>query len=220
MAIFVDQVLDVHAVEAIKAVLEKQEVFEDGKKTAGHTAKKVKHNLQANSEEASVGGALKMVEQALMTNPIFKSAALPLRFSKIMFSRYEKGMTYGAHIDDPFIEGVRTDLSFTLFLSEPEAYEGGDLVVKRYDGDESVKLPAGALYLYPSTSLHFVAPVTSGCRLVAVGWLQSRVRSAEQREILFDLAQALRSLPNSEANSVARLDLLKTQANLMRMWAD
>lgn len=220
MAIFIENVLDVHSIEAIIDTLDSQEVFEDGKKTAGATAKTVKANLQAKPENTEVVGARKMVEQAVLANPIFTSAALPLKLAKVMFSRYDPGMTYGAHVDEAFIAGTRTDLSFTLFLSDPETYTGGELVVKRHDGDEQIKLPQGSLYLYPSTSLHYVAPVTSGARLVAVGWAQSRVRLAEHREILFDLASALRQLPRSEENAEARLQILKTQSNLMRLWAD
>jgi len=220
MAIFVDNVLNVYSIDAIIEVLNDKKIFEEGKKTAGRTAKQVKNNLQAKPDVPAVAAIKKMVEQALLENPIFMAAAQPLRFAKIMFSRYEVGMNYGPHIDDPFIAGTRTDLSFTLFLSDVDSYEGGELVIKRNDGDEAVKLPKGSLYLYPATSLHFVAPVTSGTRIVVVGWLQSRIRLAEHREILFDLASALRQLPNTEENTGSRLQLLKTKSNLTRLWAD
>ena len=137
-----------------------------------------------------------------------------------MVNRYDEGMTYGAHVDDAFIGGTRTDLSFTLFLSHPDTYDGGELIVQRDDGDEAVKLPQGSLYLYPSDSIHYVAPVTRGSRLAAVGWIQSKVRQQEQRQILFDLSSALKQLPITEANHSARLKLLKVHNNLLRRWAD
>ena len=147
-------------------------------------------------------------------------AALPQKFAKILISRYTPGMHYGAHIDDPVIAGTRTDLSFTLFLSDPESYQGGELILKKHDGDELVKLQKGALCLYPSTSLHHVAEVTSGTRLAAVGWVQSRVRLGDQREILFDLQKALNDIPDTPENHPARLSLLKAKSNLMRLWVD
>jgi len=220
MAIFVDNVLDVYTINAIIDVLNDKNVFEDGKKTAGRTAKQVKNNLQAKVDVPAIAGVKKMVENALLENSLFMDAAQPYKFAKVMFNRYEIGMTYGAHVDDPFIAGTRTDLSFTLFLSDPESYEGGELVIKRNDGDEAVKLPKGSLYLYPSTSLHYVAPVTSGERIAVVGWVQSRVRSEEHREILFDLASTLRNLPDSDDNKESRLLLLKTKSNLTRLWSD
>lgn len=220
MAIFIENVIDVYTINAISDALSDPLLFEDGKKTAGVTAQKVKRNLQAKPTEASVKGAKSQIEKALMSHTVFRSAAQPLKFAKIMFSRYEPGMNYGAHVDDAFIAGTRTDLSFTLFLSDPDSYQGGELVLSRLDGDETVKLPKGSLYLYPSTSVHHVAPVTSGTRLAAVGWVQSRVRQEEHRAILFDLACALKQLPGTQENSEARLRLLQAQNNLLRLWAD
>jgi PKHD-type hydroxylase len=218
MAIFIEDVLDLHVVDAILDALSAEAVFVDGKKTAGRTAKKVKHNVQAQA--SSVEGIRKMVEKHLLANRAFSRAAIPLKFAKVMFSKYEVGMNYGEHVDDAFIAKTRTDLSFTLFLSDPDSYEGGELVIKRHDGDEKVKLPKGSLYLYPSSALHYVAPVTSGVRIAAVGWVQSRVRLQDHREILFDVATALSSLKETQENAPTRLQLLKVQQNLMRLWAD
>ena len=220
MQIFLDNVLDVHTINALANTLADPRLFEDGKRTAGRTAKRVKSNLQARPDAPEVKGATKLVEKSLLAHPVFRAAALPAKFAKIMFSRYTPGMRYGTHVDDPFIAGTRTDLSFTLFLSDPESYEGGELILNKHDGDEPIKLPKGALALYPSTSLHHVAEVTAGSRLAAVGWVQSRVRSAEHREILFDLHHALAQLPGNAANQDARLSLLKAKSNMMRLWAD
>lgn len=220
MAIFIENVLDVYTLEAINSALAAPELFEDGKKTAGTTAKKAKNNLQADANNQWVKGARQKIEGALLSNPAFVSAAQPLRCAKIMFNRYEVGMSYDAHIDDAFIEGTRTDLSFTLFLSEPDSYQGGELIIKKPDGDESIKLPKGSLYLYPSTSIHYVTPVTSGNRLAAVGWVQSRIRLEEHRTILFNLISAINQFPDNSENSDSRLALLQVKNNLQRLWAD
>ena len=218
MQIFLEQVLDVHALAAVTEALTESDLFEDGKKTAGRTAKAVKNNLQAQPAAVEVKGASKLIEKTLLSHSVFSAAALPAKIAKVMFSRYEKGMSYGTHVDDPVIAGARTDLSFTLFLSEPESYDGGELILQKHDGDEAIKLAAGSMVLYPSTSLHRVAEVTRGVRLTAVGWVQSQVRSAEQREILFDLHCALANLPELEVNKQARLDILKARGNLLRRW--
>lgn len=220
MAIILENVLDVHSIDAITDALADDALFQDGSSTAGKTARRVKQNLQADPRASTVKGATKLVEKKLLAHRLFKQAALPVRFAKIMFNRYDPGMNYGAHIDDAIINKTRTDLSFTLFLSAPESYTGGELVLRRPDGDDTVKLPSGALYLYPAYSLHYVAPVTEGRRLAAVGWVQSRVRLAEHREILFDLYSALQQLPDNPDNRPARLQIIKAQNHIMRLWAD
>ena len=222
MQILLDNILDASRLDAIVETLEEEadSLFEDGKKTAGRTAKKVKSNLQARPDAVEIKGAAAMVEKALLANPVFAAAAFPKRIAKIMFSRYDPDMEYGAHVDDPIIADTRTDISFTLFLSDPDSYEGGELVLHKYDGDESIKLPAGSLVFYPSTSVHSVARVLSGQRLAAVGWVESHVRLVEHREILFDLHNALANLADTEENRLARISLLKAKYNLMRQWFD
>lgn len=220
MQILLDQVLDPYQINAISDLLAEDDVFVDGKSTAAGLAKQVKDNLQANTSAVATKGAIALVEKALLAHPVFKAAAQPRQFARILFSRYEPGMRYGAHVDNPLIAGIRTDLSFTLFLSEPQSYQGGELILQKPDGDEPIKLAAGSLVLYPSTTLHHVAEVTAGERLAAVGWVQSRVRSAEQREILFDLHTALSHLPETSENETARLYLLKAKHNIMRQWLD
>ena len=220
MAFFIDNVVDRPTVDAIEETLQDEHLFEDGAKTAAGAAKAVKNNQQARPETDVIQGARKLLEKALLASSDFKSAAIPAKIVRLTFSRYAPGMRYGAHVDDAFINGSRTDLSFTLFLSAPESYAGGELVIKRNDGDEQVKLPKGALYLYPSNSLHYVAPVERGVRLAAVGWVRSRVRLDEHRAILFDLHQALKGLPRTDENHEIRLTLLRARNSLLRLWAD
>ncbi|PID55154.1 MAG: Fe2+-dependent dioxygenase [Gammaproteobacteria bacterium] len=220
MMFYINQLFDEATLDALCDSLNDDSLFEDGKKTAGRTAKKVKNNLQGRGDDTVIKGARALLEKALRKHPIFNAAALPKQFAKIMFNRYSDGMHYGTHIDEPFIGGARTDLSFTLFLSDPGSYDGGELVLCEHDGDEEVKLPKGTLVLYPSTTLHHIKPVTRGQRLAAVGWVQSRVRSSEQRAVLFDLFHALAQLPDTADNQNARLSLLKARANLMRLWAE
>lgn len=153
--------------------------FEDGKKTAGWQARSVKNNLQASGADAD--NATSLVKEQLLHHPVFKAAAIPKTFVKLMVSRYLPGMEYGTHVDDALMAGIRTDLSFTLSLRDPETYSGGELVIEGNDGDTAIKLPAGCLILYPTTSLHRVAPVTEGERLAIVGWVRSYIRSAENR---------------------------------------
>ena len=219
MAIFIENILDVHSIEAICDSLDDSH-FEDGKKTAGRTAKQVKQNTQGVSENTIIKGATRKIEQALMDNSEFQNSALPKQIAKVMLSRYEKGMHYGNHIDDAFINNTRTDLSFTLFLSKPESYEGGELVICKSDGEESIKAPQGSLYLYPSDAIHRVEPVTKGIRLVAIGWIQSRIKHEAQRNILLNLDLALKQLVDSAENQSLRLNLLQTKNNLLRMWSE
>ncbi|HYG25692.1 MAG TPA: Fe2+-dependent dioxygenase [Caulobacteraceae bacterium] len=190
--------------------------FVSGKKTAGAAARKVKENAQADGADPKVQALAKFVREALERHPVFSSYARPARWSGVVFSRYLGGDAYGFHVDDPVMAGMRTDLSFTLFLAEPETYEGGALLIDGLDGEREVKLPAGSLVLYPTGALHRVTPVTSGERLAAVGWIQSLIRRADQREVLFDLSRTRASMADSEA----RLTLDKAIGNLVRMWGE
>jgi PKHD-type hydroxylase len=197
-----------------------QAPWRDGKRTARGEARKVKANAQADGETPEVAAFARFVRQAIERHEVFRTYARPARWSAVMFNRYGPGEAYGLHNDDAMMgEGagaLRTDLSFTLFLSDPESYEGGALIVEGLDGEREVKLPAGAMALYPTGSLHRVAEVTAGERLAAVGWIQSHVRRAEEREILFDLARVRAALPESEA----RLILDKASGNLLRVWSE
>ncbi|WP_369985238.1 Fe2+-dependent dioxygenase [Thalassolituus sp.] len=219
MAILVDNLLDVHSVTAVLNSLS-DDLFVDGKKTAGKTARAVKKNLQADPKSPKIIAATKLVEQALRKHPMVTNSAFPDKLSNIIISRYDEGMTYGSHVDNAFIHATRTDLSFTLFLSDPDTYDGGELILQKHDGDDVIKLPQGSVYIYPTRELHYVAPVTRGVRYAAVGWIQSQIRSEEHRGTLFDLYLALQQMADTEENKQARLQILKARSNLMRMWAE
>ena len=155
----------------------------------------------------------------MLANDLFNLFARPRALSGLLLSRYRQGQTYGLHVDDALMGGIRTDLSFTLFLSEEDSYDGGALITEDTLESRAIRLPAGSLILYPSGTLHRVAPVTSGERLAIVGWVQSWVRSAAEREILFDLEQALR-LAHAAGGKSDLSDLLaKSRSNLLRLWA-
>lgn len=197
--------------------------WSSGKRTAGAAARGVKENLQADGADARVQALERFVADALRRHPMFDIAARPSRITRLMFSRYEPGMTYGAHTDDalmgPSEDKLRTDLAFTIFLTDLSSYEGGGLVVDSALGEQEFRLEAGDAILYPAGSIHHVAPVTSGARLAAVGWVQSFVQDAAQRELLFDLSVTRARLAQA---GVAREDLLpldKSISNLLRMWA-
>lgn len=192
--------------------------FDDGRKTAGRYARAVKANDQA-APSAALDGVLRTVERALNANPTFLAAAQPRRFVRMLLSRYRPGQTYGLHVDDAIMAGARTDLSFTLFLSDEHAYDGGALVVEDPLEARAIRLAPGEMILYPSTALHRVEPVTRGERLAVVGWVESWVRQPERREALFDLDLALREVHGREGKSPLFDRLAKTRSNLLRMWA-
>jgi len=218
MAFYIENAIDNHSLLAIKESVEDQTLFIDGDSTAGNSASKVKYNLQANSSAKPIIGATKLIEEALLKHSKVKSAVFPRKFAKTMISRFEPGMLYGQHIDEALINNTRTDLAFTLFISEPDAYCGGELQITKTDGFDTIKLPAGSAYIYPANTIHQVLPVTEGVRLAAVGWIQSRVRCHQKREILFDLTNAVAQIPDTKDLHTARLALLKTRSNLERLW--
>jgi PKHD-type hydroxylase len=202
----------------VGALNRESETFSSGKATAGWQARAVKSNDQSDGPAARE--AMRVVGDALMAHPVFKSAARPKSFVKLLVSRYRPGMAYGTHVDDALMGGVRNDLSFTVFLSAPEAYDGGELVLEGHGGDEAIKLPAGSAFLYPTTALHHVAEVTRGERLVVVGWVRSFVRDAAKREILFDLDQSVAALRALSAPPEVMNLVSKSRNNLIRMWAE
>jgi len=218
MQIVIGNVLAVEEVGTVVAAL-KRARFVDGRLTAGFAARAVKNNRQAAGSDRSLETIRKLVAARLLGNEIFCLAVRPKALSALLFSRYEKSMHYGSHVDDALIDGMRTDVSFTLFLSDADAYDGGELVIESAAGEETFKLAAGSLVAYPATTLHRVAAVTRGVRLAAAGWARSFVRDAAQRELLFDLDTARRQLFAREGKS-PEFDLIaKSFANLMRMWA-
>ncbi len=214
----IGSVLDGDSLGAVLGELDGLE-FRDGRVTAGWAARPVKNNLQAVSTGDSHARVLQLVLQKLAANEVLMAAALPRQFSPLLISRYEPGMSYGAHVDDAFMgtPRMRTDLSFTLFLSRPDNYEGGELVIEQMDGEHGYKLEAGSLVLYPSTTLHRVEPVKSGIRIVVVGWIQSLCADPRVREILFDLARVRMALAGQE-NATGLVGLLsKSYSNLLRL---
>jgi PKHD-type hydroxylase len=194
--------------------------------TAGHQSAKAKDNLQIaeGSPEAREMGD--MIVAALERNPLFISAALPLRVFPPLFNCYRPGNAFGAHVDNavrqvpgtPF--RVRTDLATTLFLTRPDEYDGGELVVEDTYGAHSVKLPAGDLILYPATSLHRVTPVTRGARLASFFWIQSMVRDDGRRALLFDFDMAINQVNQAVPDHGAVVALTSCYHNLLRQWAD
>lgn len=192
--------------------------FADGRATAGRIARQVKANDQA-SVSAARDSLLEKAKQAILAHPVFAAAARPRHMTPLILSRYRIGQTYGLHVDDALMGGLRTDLSFTLFLSDPASYDGGALEVEDNFAPREVKLAAGDLILYPSTSLHRVTPVTRGERLAIVGWVESWIRGAAERDILFDLDQALATIEAAEGKSPVYDQIAKTRSNLLRLWA-
>lgn len=194
--------------------------FADGRSTAGWHARLTKLNEQAETSDGRAAAISELITERLLANDVFRVAARPKRISPLLFSRYGEGMSYGPHVDDALMNGLRSDLSFTLFLNDPREYDGGELVLDRTDGEQSHKLNAGDVFLYPSTTLHRVDPVTRGTRLVAVGWLQSMIRRADERELLFDLETARMGV-FQRGGKTAEFDLLsKCLSNLIRLWAE
>jgi PKHD-type hydroxylase len=193
--------------------------FVDGRTSAGWAARLVKSNLQA-SEGPELDRVRALVETRLRAHPVFALATRPKSIIGPLFSRYEPGHAYGTHVDDALLGGVRSDVSFTLFLSPPESYDGGELIIDMPAGEEAFKLAPGSVVTYPASALHRVGPVTRGERLAAAGWVRSFIRDPAKRELLFDLETARRRLFDREGKT-AEADLLaKCAANLMRMWCE
>jgi len=196
--------------------------FEDGRATAGLAARLVKSNLQLATGTPAHQEMTRTVLDALGASTTLQAAALPRSYRPPLLSRYESGMAYGAHVDEGLMgqPPVRADLSYTLFISAPEEYEGGELVLMDTPGERRFKLPAGAVVVYPSTYLHRVEAVRSGSRTVVVGWIQSVCRLDEQRQILFDLHRLMCTEFEVRGKSEVFDVLAKTRANLLRLFAE
>jgi len=227
MVIAIPDVLDPRRVAAIRTALsDAGDAWVDGRVTAGHQGAHIKRNLQIDesSEVARTQGDV--VVAALERNPLFISAALPHRVYPPMFNRYEHGMQFGTHVDGAvrLVPGsgakLRTDLSATLFLTEPSDYDGGELVIDDTHGTHTVKLPAGHMIVYPADSRHRITPITRGSRIGCFFWAQSLVRDDAQRRMLFDLDTAIQQLTATGADESARVRLVGCYHNLLRMWAD
>lgn len=218
MILAIADILTLADIAAIRAGLASTP-FVDGKMTAGWSAKLVKSNLQASNSE-HVGRLRGLIETRLIEHPVFALATRPKIIIGPLFSRYQPGHAYGSHIDDALIGGSRTDVSFTIFLTDPQSYDGGELILDTASGEESFKLPPGSVVTYPATMLHRVTSVTRGKRMVAAGWVRSYVRNSAHRELLFDLETARRRLFDREGKTAEGDLLAKCAANLMRQWCD
>ena len=214
-----DDILSQQQLQQMKAWLEKT-AFVDGAATAGTSARRVKNNLQAQNAQPGLEQARALFGEAVLQNAEFRDFALPLRAVPPLFSRYEVGMRYGDHTDNALMSNVRTDLALTLFLNEPDSYDGGELVIETDREARTVKLKAGSAILYPATSIHRVETVTRGRRDVAVTWIQSMVREAGQREIITDLGLALIHARKIAPDARETLLIAKARSNLLRLWAN
>lgn len=198
----------------------------DGRVTAGSQSAQVKRNLQLPEDSPAAQEAQRLIISALANNGLFLSGALPKRVFPPLFNCYRTGMDFGSHVDNAVRTHVasgqhlRTDLSATLFLADPDDYDGGELVIEDTFGSQSVKLPAGDMILYPASSVHRVLPVTRGARLASFFWVESRIRSAEQRRLLFDMDTAIASLRAAQGESAEAVRLTGCYHNLLRMWAE
>ena len=191
--------------------------WEDGKKTAGSLASKVKNNLQLNRNSDISKKNVGFVIKKLLTNTLIKSFALPKKIHGVMFTKSLKGMKYGRHVDNAYMSTGRADLSFSIFLNKKSSYEGGELVVENINSENKFKLNEGEIIIYPSTYLHSVEEITHGERLVCVGWIESYVKSIEEREYLFDIDTGARGILSKYGRS-DELDLIfKSYSNLLRV---
>jgi len=200
-----------------------QAPFVDGRTTASDAAKLVKNNLQVDMNDRTVMPQLQqLVGMPLVSNPLLQDAVMPYRVYPILFSKYGAGMRYGWHVDSPAMGNppVRTDMAMTLFLSDPSSYEGGELVIRTASGERFFKPAKGDAVVYPCNYVHQVSEVKSGERRAAVTWMQSAVRSAEKRRVLYDLKNAHALLTKKDPQSEETQLVLQTWSNLMRMWTE
>jgi PKHD-type hydroxylase len=225
MMVHVPKVLSPEQVARCREVMTKA-AWVDGRVTAGHQSEKVKNNLQLPETSPEARELGDMVMNALGRNGLFFSAVLPKQVFPPLFNRYDPGMTFGAHVDNA-IRGylntslqIRTDVSATLFISAPEDYDGGELIVSDTYGQHAVKLPAGDMIVYPGTSLHHVTPITRGSRIASFFWIQSMVRDVTQRNMLFDLDTAIIRLGKDHPDHPSVVELTSIYHNLLRQWSE
>jgi PKHD-type hydroxylase len=229
MLIRIPDVLTPDQVAHARKVLDAAD-WTDGRITAGHQSAKAKDNMQIPEGHPAARELGEMILDALGKNPLFLSSALPLKVFPPLFNRYTGGQSFGTHVDNAIrqVPGtghrIRTDLSATLFFAEPGEYDGGELCIEDTYGVQRVKLPAGHMVLYPSTSLHHVTPVTRGARISSFFWLQSMIRDDTQRSLLFDLDLAIRrlsrDLPGNPVVEKTNVQLTGVYHNLLRQWAE
>jgi PKHD-type hydroxylase len=223
MMVHIPKVLTAEQVARCRAVMEKA-AWVDGRVTAGHQSAQVKNNLQLPEGTPEARELGNMVLEALARSNLFMSAVLPKQVFPPLFNRYDAGMTFGSHVDNAIRAGagvrIRTDVSTTLFISSPEDYDGGELVVEDTYGTHSVKLPAGDMIVYPATSLHHVTPITRGSRIASFFWTQSMIRDESKRSLLFDMDMAIIKLGRDHPEHPSVVELTSVYHNLLRQWAE
>ncbi|MGN6460103.1 MAG: Fe2+-dependent dioxygenase [Pseudolabrys sp.] len=223
MMVHIPNVLTPEQVARCREVMEKA-AWVDGNVTSGHQAAKAKNNLQLPEATPEARDLSNMVMEALGRSPLFMSAVLPKQVFPPLFNRYDAGMTFGNHVDNAVRSGngvrIRTDVSSTLFISSPEDYDGGELIVEDTYGAHSVKLPAGDMIVYPATSLHRVTPITRGSRIASFFWTQSMIRDEAQRGLLFDLDMSIIRLAGDHPGHKSVVSLTAVYHNLLRQWAE
>jgi PKHD-type hydroxylase len=225
MLLPIPELLTTDEVLHARRILESAE-WVDGRVTAGHQSSRAKDNMQLPEGSPSARDLGAMVLAALERNALFISAALPARVFPPLFNRYQGGQAFGTHVDNAIRQltgtphRIRTDLSATLFLTSPDEYDGGELVVEDTYGTHSVKLPAGHMILYPATSLHHVRPVTRGARIASFFWIQSMIRDDGERTLLFDLDVAIQRLAGDQTDHPSAVQLTGVYHNLLRRWAE
>jgi len=225
MLLAIPEVLNAEQVKQARQILDAAQ-WVDGKVTAGHQSARAKDNQQLPEGSPAAQQLSEMILNALGQNALFISAALPLRVFPPLFNRYQGGQSFGTHVDNAIrqVPGtghrIRTDLSATLFFAGPEEYDGGELVVEDTYGTHAVKLPAGHMILYPSTSLHHVKPVTRGARVSSFFWIQSMIRDDADRTMLFDLDVAIQRIARDVPDHPSAVQLTGVYHNLLRRWAE
>lgn len=221
MILCIGNILNPTELETTIAKLEMAE-FVDGKATAGWHARLVKHNTQLPQGSPALAAVRDLIHAALQRHVLFQMAVRPHIVRPVTISRYDIGMSYGTHVDNALMHDplMRSDVSMTIFLSDPTTYKGGELIVEGTQGEAAFKLPAGSAIVYPSSTLHRVEAVTQGVRLAAVTWIQSLVRDPQQREILFDLDTARQTLFETSGKTPVFDLISKSHANLLRQWME
>ena len=225
MLLQIPEVLTAEQISQCRQLLDQADWI-DGKVTAGYQSAKAKDNLQLPEDSPAAKQIGDVILKALGRNPLFMAAALPLKVFPPLFNCYRGGQSFGSHVDNAIRDHrgtgtrIRTDLSCTLFFSNPDEYDGGELLIEDTYGAHKVKLPAGHMVLYPSTSLHKVTPVTRGARIASFFWLQSLVRDDGQRTLLFDLDTAIQRLNQDTPDNPALVQLTGVYHNLLRRWSD
>lgn len=223
MLLPIQDVLTQQQLKSVRSLLD-QARFTDGRLSAGQTARRVKNNEEIPQNADVLTQLNNIVMTSLFNHPVYQAAVMPHRVATAFYARYTSGKFYGDHVDDPIMGPMggryRTDVSTTVFLNNPAEYQGGEIVIRTRHGDQKIKLNAGDAITYPSGSLHHVAEVTEGVRLVAVTWAQSLIRDADKRELLFNLHKTRELLQKKYPDDKEALNIDHTYINLVRMWAE